>query len=64
MRGRKGRYAAVDVGSPPSCGLVRRSPKREALNGEEADRPHPSPNTDAGAVASIRDWLRRNGVEP
>ena len=27
-------------------------------------RPHPSPNTDAGAVASIRDWLRRNGVEP
>ncbi len=27
-------------------------------------RPHPSPSTDAGAVASIRDWLRRNGVEP
>ena len=27
-------------------------------------RPHPSPDTDVGAVASIRDWLRRNGVEP
>ena len=27
-------------------------------------RPHPSPNTDVGAVASIRDWLRRNGVQP
>lgn len=27
-------------------------------------RPHPGPETDKGAVASIRDWLRRNGVEP
>ncbi|MYB05208.1 MAG: type II toxin-antitoxin system HicA family toxin [Gemmatimonadetes bacterium] len=27
-------------------------------------RPHPSPNVDAGAVASVREWLRRNGVEP
>ncbi|MDE2904955.1 MAG: type II toxin-antitoxin system HicA family toxin [Acidobacteriota bacterium] len=27
-------------------------------------RPHPSPDTDKGAVASIRDWLRHNGVEP
>ena len=26
-------------------------------------RPHPSPTVDAGAVASIREWLRRNGVE-
>jgi hypothetical protein len=26
-------------------------------------RPHPSPNTDKGAVASIRDWLRENGIE-
>ena len=26
-------------------------------------RPHPSPNTDAGAVVSIRKWLRL-GVEP
>lgn len=27
-------------------------------------RPHPSPNTDKGAVASIRKWLQENGVEP
>jgi len=27
-------------------------------------RPHPSPNTDKGAVASIRKWLKENGVEP
>lgn len=27
-------------------------------------RPHPSPSTDKGAVASIRKWLEANGVEP
>ena len=27
-------------------------------------RPHPSPNADKGAVASIRKWLKENGVEP
>jgi len=27
-------------------------------------RPHPSPNTDKGAVASIRKWLEENGVTP
>ncbi|BBO82135.1 hexulose-6-phosphate isomerase [Desulfosarcina ovata subsp. sediminis] len=27
-------------------------------------RPHPSPNTDKGAVASIRKWLADNGVTP
>ncbi len=27
-------------------------------------RPHPSPNTDKGAVASIRKWLEQFGVEP
>jgi hypothetical protein len=27
-------------------------------------RPPPSPNTDKGAVASIRKWLKENGVEP
>ena len=26
-------------------------------------RPHPSPDTDKGAVASIRKWLQANGVE-
>lgn len=27
-------------------------------------RPHPSPNTDRGAVASIRKWLQQYGVQP
>lgn len=27
-------------------------------------RPHPSPYTDKGAVASIRKWLEQHGVEP
>ncbi|BAN69262.1 type II toxin-antitoxin system HicA family toxin [endosymbiont of unidentified scaly snail isolate Monju] len=27
-------------------------------------RPHPSPCTDKGAVASIRKWLYDNGVRP
>jgi len=27
-------------------------------------RPHPSPDTDKGAVASIRKWLEENGVQP
>ncbi len=27
-------------------------------------RPHPSPNTDKGAVAAIRKWLDENGVKP
>jgi hypothetical protein len=27
-------------------------------------RPHPSPNTDKGAVASIRKWLDEHGVKP
>ncbi|MGC9520183.1 MAG: type II toxin-antitoxin system HicA family toxin [Desulfuromonadaceae bacterium] len=27
-------------------------------------RPHPSPNTDKGAVASIREWLIKNEVSP
>jgi len=27
-------------------------------------RPHPSPNTDRGAVASIRNWLKQHGIEP
>ena len=25
-------------------------------------RPHPSPNTDKGAVVSIREWLKQNEV--
>jgi len=27
-------------------------------------RPHPSPSTDKGAVASIRKWLEANEVKP
>jgi hypothetical protein len=27
-------------------------------------RPHPTPNTDKGAIASIRKWLEQHGVEP
>ena len=27
-------------------------------------RPHPSPNTDKGAVASVRKWLEQHGVQP
>lgn len=27
-------------------------------------RPHPSPNTDKGAVVNIRKWLEQNGVHP
>ena len=27
-------------------------------------RPHPNPDTDKGAVASIRKWLDEHGVKP
>ena len=27
-------------------------------------RPHPRPDTDKGAVSSIREWLKNNEVEP
>ncbi len=27
-------------------------------------RPHPTPETDKGAVASIRKWLEENGISP
>jgi hypothetical protein len=27
-------------------------------------RPHPSPDTDKGAVASVRKWLEKHGVKP
>lgn len=27
-------------------------------------RPHPSPDTDKGAVSAIRQWLAKNGVTP
>ena len=27
-------------------------------------RPHPSPDTDKGALASVRKWLESHGVKP
>ena len=27
-------------------------------------RPHPSPDTDKGAIESIRKWFEENGVKP
>jgi hypothetical protein len=27
-------------------------------------RPHPSPDTDKGAVVSVRKWLEQHGVRP
>ncbi|QFY42210.1 type II toxin-antitoxin system HicA family toxin [Candidatus Methylospira mobilis] len=27
-------------------------------------RPHPRPDTDKGAVSSVREWLKANGVTP
>lgn len=27
-------------------------------------RPHPSPNTDKGALASVRKWLHDHGITP
>jgi hypothetical protein len=27
-------------------------------------RPHPGPNMDKGAVASIRNWLKKHGIVP
>lgn len=27
-------------------------------------RPHPSPDTDKGALASVRKWLESQGVQP
>ncbi len=27
-------------------------------------RPHPSPKTDKGAVASVKKWLEQHGVKP
>lgn len=27
-------------------------------------RPHPSPDTDKGAITSIRKWLEDNGITP
>jgi len=39
---------------------------RFLLNGVEAvfHRPHPKPDTNKGAVASVREFLKMAGIEP
>jgi len=39
---------------------------RFLLNGSLArfHRPHPSPDTDKGAVLAVKEWLEDTGVEP
>ena len=47
-------------------GLQRGAGRTVVLFGEVRvfHRPHPSPNTDKGAVASIRHWLQQHGIVP
>jgi hypothetical protein len=44
----------------------RGSRVRVSLNGQDAvfHRPHPSPDTDKGAVRAVRRFLESAGVEP
>ena len=61
MRGRRAGTPLWTWDFPPSCGLVRRSPKREALNGAVAagTRPEPLPREPAAAVPrSAATWPR------
>jgi hypothetical protein len=54
----------VALGAERSEG--RGSRVRFLLNGAEAvfHRPHPRPETDKGAVVSVREFLKEAGVEP
>jgi len=54
----------VELGG--KCGEREGSRMSVVLFGEVRifHRPHPSPNTDKGAVAAIREWLKTNGVTP
>ena len=54
----------VEPGAEPGEREGSRLGVRLFGNRRVSHRPHPSPNTDAGAVASIRKWLRQNGGEP
>ena len=42
---------------------IERLPHARRFGSPDAART-PGRDTDKGAVASIRDWLKRNGVEP
>jgi hypothetical protein len=48
------------------CSEGRGSRIRVTLNGLDAifHRPHPRPETNKGAVVSVREFLKRAGVEP
>ena len=54
----------VALGAERSEG--RGSRVRFLLNGAEAvfHRPHPKPETNKGAVASVREFLKLAGIEP
>lgn len=63
-------YQCLSVWSEPELGadVSEREGSRVAvvLFGEVRvfHRPHPSPNTDKGAVANIRKWLEQHGATP
>jgi HicA toxin of bacterial toxin-antitoxin, len=48
------------------CSEGRGSRVRVSLNGQDAifHRPHPRPETNKGAVVSVREFLKKAGVEP
>ena len=54
----------VDLG----CEIEERAGSRVAVilfgQVQVFHRPHPGPDTDKGAVASVRKWLEANGVKP
>ena len=54
----------VDLGAE----IVQREGSRVAIIWKDEvkvfHRPHPSPNTDKGAIASVRKWLDLQGVRP
>jgi hypothetical protein len=49
----------IELGATGSRVLIRLFDERRVFH-----RPHPTPATDKGALASIRDWLLSNGVKP
>nr|WP_284322774.1 type II toxin-antitoxin system HicA family toxin [Dyella acidisoli] len=52
----------------PGAEIVEREGSRVAVilfgQVQVYHRPHPTPDTDKGAVASIRRWFEANGVKP
>ncbi|AXF77473.1 type II toxin-antitoxin system HicA family toxin [Erwinia tracheiphila] len=63
------KWSAVESLIGALCGKIKEgsgSRVRFLLNGSIArfHRPHPSPDTDKGAVVSLREWLESTGVKP